>query len=288
MRIKGKTKICVLLGYPLGHTLSPLMQNAAFSYRRLDYLYVPWEVRPESLERAVAALQVWENFRGANVTIPHKERILGLVDRLSPEAQAIGAVNCLSLREGCLFGDNTDGKGFLLSLQEAGVEVEGKRILLFGAGGAARAVAFALAWSGARRISLVNRTREKAEVLASHLRDFAPSCHVGAHSLDSAELTDLVRESEIVVNCTSVGLSPKDPPLFDYSFFEASSLVCDLIYNPQETRFLEAARRAGCRTIGGLGMLLHQGALSFELWTGEKAPLKTMRRALEGALGFRT
>lgn len=284
MKVTGKTKICALLGYPLGHSLSPPMQNAAFSQLGLDYLYIPWEVKEGYLERMVSALKGWENFRGGNVTIPHKERILPFMNELTPEARAIGAVNCFLLENGRLIGDNTDGKGFLLSLREAGIEPKGRRVLILGAGGAAKAVAFSLAREGAAFICLANRTMEKAEVLASSLRGWFPSSQIEALSLNDRKLFSLIRESDLIVNSTPLGMKPQDPPLFNYELLTPFSFVCDLIYNPEDTPFLEAARIAGCRTLGGLGMLLYQGALSFQLWTGKEAPLDAMRRALIEAL----
>jgi len=279
--VSGRTRVCFLLGYPLGHSRSPLMHNAAFATLGMDYVYVPVEVKGERLSAIIAAFRAMENFGGANVTVPHKIQVMEYLDGWSQEAEQIGAVNTLVKKGVELWGENTDAKGFLASLrEEVGFDPRGKRVMLLGAGGAARAVLQALVHQGAERIDLVNRTLKRARELAS-LWDGMPDLpSLNPMGFSDPLFLQRLRESHLLVNSTSVGLSPRDPPLFDYRLLPSHLLVCDLIYEPAMTALLEAAQKKGCTVLNGLGMLIHQGALSFEIWTGRKAPVKQMRETL--------
>jgi shikimate dehydrogenase len=286
MSITGNTTLCVLLGYPVAHSASPRMQNAAFAALGLDWVYIPWAVRPEALPMALDALRRIENFGGANVTIPHKEAVFEALDEFSPEALVIGAVNTIVPRGGTLVAHNTDGEGFLASLrEEAGEEPRGKRVGLVGAGGGARSVAYALAQAGVTAISLFNRSQDRARSVVEQLRKTFPNLEIlalGLHHIDA----DVLRRFDLLINATAVGMRSSDPPLFDYSILPDHLLVCDLIYRPSVTSLLAAARSRGCRILNGFGMLLLQGARAFELWTGCKAPVPVMRQALaEGEKG---
>lgn len=281
MKITGKTKIYAIFGYPVGHSLSPAMHNAAFIAKALDALYIPWSVAVEDFPTALQAVRRMENFGGGNVTVPHKEQAAKLCDGLSPEAEALGAVNTLVAQDGGLFGHNTDGAGFLRLLGEGGFDPKGKRILLLGAGGAAKAVAFALAGAGAAELFIANRTLERAEALAALLRGRHLQCQILALSLHNIALA--IASADLVVNATTLGLKPEDPSPIDWGPLNSRALAVDLIYNPPETAFLKEARRRGLRVQNGLGMLLYQGAAAFELWTKEAAPLEAMRAALEAA-----
>lgn len=279
MKITGKTTLCVLLGYPVAHSASPRMQNAAFAARGLDWTYVPWAVPPEAFPKILDTLRAIENFGGANVTIPHKEAALA-VDELSPEARYIRAVNTIVPRQGILVGHNTDGEGFVRFLQEeAGEEPRGKRVGLIGAGGGAKAVAYALAQAGVAEIRVFNRAHERALSLVTHLGTLFQSLEVLALGLQHLQ-PDILGQLDILINATPVGMEPSDPPLFDYGMVPEKLLVCDLIYRPPETPFLASARSRGCRILNGSGMLLYQGVRAFELWTGQKAPVSVMRHAL--------
>jgi shikimate dehydrogenase len=281
VRIDGHTKLAFLLGHPVGHSLSPAMHQAAFAAAGLNAVYLPWAVPPDGLAAAVQGLRAMENLLGANVTIPHKEAVLPLLDGLTAEAEGLGAVNTLLPREGKLVGDNTDGAGFLAALREdLGCEARGLTAAILGAGGAARAVAMSLARAGARRLVLLNRSLDRANRLADLAAARHPGCAVTAHPLHHNWRITEVSEIRLLVNTTSVGLQPGDPPLFDYASLSAPIAVCDLIYNPPETPLLRAARAKGCRAGNGMGMLLHQGALAFERWTGKPAPVQAMRDAL--------
>jgi shikimate dehydrogenase len=281
MRIDGHTKLAFVLGYPVAHSLSPAMHQAAFAAAGVNAVYLPWAVAPDCLAAAVQGLRAMENLLGVNVTVPHKEAIVPLLDGLTPEAEAVGAVNTLLPREGRLLGDNTDGAGFLAALREdLGDEVRGLTAAILGAGGAARAVAMSLARAGACRLVLLNRNVDRAKRLADLVAARHPGCQVTAQPLHLGSKITEVAEIRLLVNTTSVGLQPNDPPLFDYASLSAPIVVCDLIYNPPETPLLRAARAQGCPAGNGLPMLVHQGALAFERWTGKPAPVQAMREAL--------
>jgi shikimate dehydrogenase len=282
MRIDGHTKLAFLLGHPVGHSLSPAMHQAAFAATGINAAYLPWAVAPDHLSEAVQGLRVMENLLGANVTVPHKETIIRFLDSLTPEAEAVGAVNTLLPLEGKLLGDNTDSLGFLAALREnLGGETRELTAAILGAGGAARAVAIGLARAGAKRLILLNRGVDRAKRLAKLVAAYYPECQVTAQPLHSTWRIDEVAEIRLLVNTTSAGLQPTDPLLFDYASLSAPTVVCDLIYNPPETPLLRAARAQGCPTANGLPMLVHQGALAFERWTGKPAPVQSMRDALE-------
>ncbi len=256
-----------ILGHPVAHSLSPAMQEAALAARGLTGSYRLLDTPPEALARRLE--EVRRGYRGVNVTVPLKEAVLPLLDGVHPEARAIGAVNTVVNRGGRLIGHNTDAPGFLRSLEEAGVR--GRRALVLGAGGAARAVAYALKGAG-WEVGVHNRTRSRAEALAR------------AFGLEVVPL-EAARQADLVVNATSVGLDDPAATPLPAALFPPRGFAVDLVYRPLLTRFLAEAAAAGLGTVDGLGMLLWQGALAFELWTGERAPVGAMRAALRRALG---
>jgi shikimate dehydrogenase len=269
MRISGNTRVVGLFGLPVAHTLSPVMQNAAFSHCNLDYCYIPFTVQPKDLGNGIDAIRAL-NLCGANLTIPHKEAAIPFLDRLDEEARLIGAVNTITHTGGVLAGYNTDGKGFVTALRERGIHLEGKNALIIGAGGASRAVGYYLSRS-ARALHIYNRTPGKAESLASFLSGQTGNTHV-LRDLSSLSAYD------VIVNATPLGMHAEDPLPLDPGLLNDSQAVCDLIYH--KTPLLVQAEQKGCRTADGLGMLLWQGALAFELWTGMPAPVEVMRTAL--------
>ncbi|HSW64195.1 MAG TPA: shikimate dehydrogenase [Dissulfurispiraceae bacterium] len=272
--ISGKTRIVALLGHPVGHTLSPRMQNAAFRSVGLDCCYVAFDVQPSSLPDAVLGMRAL-GLLGANVTIPHKESVSALLDEVDSEAVFIGAVNTIVNRNGRLCGYNTDGLGFMRSLVDENIAAAGKQVLILGAGGAARAVAYYLAQEAAELV-LANRTPEKAERLAADLTGLGAG--VRGVSMEDIQHAAFLDDMDIIIHATSSGLNPSDPPLIDSSLFNERQVVCDLIY--RDTPLVLGARQAGARTLTGLGMLLWQGVLAFELWTTLAAPVDIMRHAL--------
>ncbi len=281
MNLTGKTKICALIGDPVEHTMSPAMQNAAFQDRRLDFVYVPFLVKKEGLSQAVAGFRAL-NVRGFNVTIPHKVAVIPWLDKLDPLASQIGAVNTVVNDGGVLTGSNTDAEGFLRALREHGVRPEGQNVIIVGAGGAARAIAYILLQNSAR-VSIVNRREEL---------DWARSIAAGAAAafkkvevkvFELGQLSRAIDNTALLVNATSVGMSPdagKSP--VPSGLLKGIPVVFDIVYNPVATQLLQDARAVGAQTISGVDMLAWQGALAFEKWTGVPAPLELMRgRALQ-------
>jgi len=280
MRITGKTQVYGIIGYPVEHSLSPLMQTAAFRHLSIAAVYVPFEVKPEELEDAVKGLKAL-SVKGFNVTVPHKEEVARLVDYLDEDAELLGAVNTVK-REGSSFvGYNTDAEGFLRSLLEEGVELKGKRAVMFGAGGAARAVGYALLKGGVKFLSIVNRSFPKAKEVGELLGKLG---NVLVYPLKESTVEVLLEEADLIVNTTSVGMKEGEPQLFDYSRIPPGITVVDIIYNPPMTPLLKAAKEKGCKVVNGLGMLVHQGAVAFEIWTGKKAPTGVMERVLKEEL----
>jgi shikimate dehydrogenase len=266
------------MGYPVAHSFSPAMQNAAFAALGLDYCYVPFPVKPEALAVALKAIRAL-NIRGVNVTVPHKEGVAAHLDAVTPEARDIGAVNTICNDGGTLLGHNTDAAGFMGALAEEGVDARGMKVLIVGAGGAARAVAYPLCRETSA-VYIYNRSRERAEALRDHLVRVGREVRVAA----ADQMTSVgLRDFDLVINATPLGLKHDDPLPFDPSRLTGRQRVCDLIY--RETRLLREARLAGCMTMDGLGMLLWQGAYAFELWTGVRAPVDVMRSALREARG---
>ncbi len=262
------TKLIVLLGNPLGHSVSPAMHNRVFAKLGLDYCYLPVQVQPEDLKTVFAGLTKM-NVAGFNVTIPHKLRIIEHLDSLDPLAATIGAVNTICVKDGKTRGYNTDGEGFIQALEEEGkISVRDKRVYLLGCGGAARAIAMTLAFRGAEKIFIGNRTLAKAEALAAEINKKIRNC-AGAVDGLAARQAETIKSSDILVNCTSLGMHPRNEelPIGEESLFE-HLVVADIVYNPHTTRLLAIAEAKGCRIVHGLGMLIYQGAAGFKLWTG--------------------
>ncbi len=288
LSINGQTKLVGLIGHPVEHSLSPAMHNSAFAALNLNWCYVLLPVLPEQLEEAVAGLRAL-SFVGANVTVPHKEAVMSHLDHVAPEAQAIGAVNTIVVHERRSIGYNTDWRGFLTALSEGGFDPQGKRAVVLGAGGAARAVVYALAQAGVQ-VTVLNRTPARAQAL---IRDFSPllsSTSLFALPLTLQTLEERTADAHLLVNTTPVGLWPEvDESLWPEDLpFPGYLTVFDLVYNPGQTKLLQQAQQAGAKAIGGLGMLVHQGAAAFELWTGEKAPVEAMYKAANKTFEFRT
>jgi shikimate dehydrogenase len=275
--VTGKTKICALIGDPVEHTMSPAMQNAAFRELGLDYLYIPFRVRAKDLPNAIYGMRAL-NIAGFNITIPHKVAAIPLLDGLDPLAEKIGAVNTVLNIDGELRGYNTDATGFLRALREQDVETTGKNVVVIGAGGAARAITYILAENRAY-LTVLNRAQEIdwAEVLAQLLLDdFGREVRV--LELNSDNLKSALENADILVNATSVGMSPAGGETPVPAFIIRPDLVVfDVVYNPIQTRLLKEAGEAGAKLISGIDMLAWQGALAFERWTGKEAPVELMR-----------
>ena len=280
--ITGTTQLTALLGSPVSHSISPLMHNEAFGILGLDYVYLCFDVDEEALPAAVEGLKRC-GIRGFNLTMPDKNRIVDLVDRLSPAAQLIGAVNTVVAKDGILTGYNTDGAGFMRSAQEAGFSLEGASVTLLGAGGAASAIAAQAALDGVSRIRIFHRPESRfAERTSKLCRDIGErtACTATCHDIsDPDALYGALAESHMLINATPVGMAPDTERTLipDPSWFRKDLAVADIIYNPRETRLLREARAAGCRVMNGMYMLLYQGAEAFRLFTGMEMPVDAIR-----------
>jgi shikimate dehydrogenase len=282
LSISGHTRVVGIFGDPISHTRSPAMHNAAFRARGLPYVYVPFLVRPADLAKAVQSIRAL-TIAGVNVTVPHKEHIVRYLDDLSTEANLCGAVNTVVNRQGTLFGDNTDGQGFLASLKERGLSPRRREVVLIGAGGAARAVLVSLIRAGSARVIIANRTSTHAEALARTYRSLGKT-HLATVPLDTLRDPTLLEKATLIVNCTSVGLHNEDFPPLAYTATPPDCLFYDLLYQSTLTSFLRHARAARRPVLDGRRMLLHQGALAFSLWTRSPAPLDVMARTLNRTL----
>ena len=269
MDVSGRTKIVGIFGYPIDHTLSPVMHNSAFDETGLDIRYIAFKVTPEALPDAVQAVRSL-NLLGVNITVPHKENVIPLLDSVNDEASFIGAVNTVTNKDGILTGFNTDGRGFISSLTEEGIAIDGKDIAIVGTGGASRAISYYLSEKAAR-LSLYDIDHAKAEKLAGDLSSIRGNINL----IDSMEN---IAKPDIIINATPLGLKPDDPLPVDPGFIDSDMTVCDLVY--KTTSLLKEAGKRGAKTIDGSGMLLWQGVLAFELWTGVKPPVDIMRKAL--------
>lgn len=274
MNISGKTKVTGLFGYPVEHSLSPAMHNVAFEYLKLDYCYVTFSVRPDMLKDAVQAIRAL-GLKGVNVTVPHKENVIPFLDEISEEASFIGAVNTIKNDDGKLKGNNTDGRGFMQSLSEAGIDVGDKKILIVGAGGASRAIGYYLC-KEASEVHLFDVDDKKANSLKEHLNKLKGN--ISLADAKSVKNKDFFSGIDIIINATPLGLKPDDPTPVNISLINKNHMVCDLIY--KETPLLREASKIGCKTMDGLGMLLWQGVFAFKIWTGIMPPVEAMRRAL--------
>jgi shikimate dehydrogenase len=280
MKIRGKTRVLGIIGWPVGHSLSPVMQNAAINDLGLDYVYVPFPVEPESLGAAVQGLRclgVW----GFNVTIPHKAAVIPFLDRISRESELAGAVNTVYRDGTLLVGHNTDGIGFLASLRhDLNRDPAGATVLLLGAGGAARGALAVLAASGASRIIIANRTLERGRALVDRFSALFGSVRFEVSSLEAGELSRYLRSADILVNTTSVGMDGSTFDGLSLGEMRPEGAVYDMVYVPQETPLLAAAREHGLACANGTGMLAGQGEAAFVLWTGYEAPRNVMKRKL--------
>ena len=278
--INGATRICAVYGFPVAHSASPAMHNAAFAKLGLNWCYVAYEVELKRLAEAINGAKAM-NFAGLNLTVPHKLLALEMVDQLDPSAIRWTAVNTIKFEKDLdgrvkAVGYNTDADAIATSLHEdLKLKLAGAKVLLLGAGGAGRTAALKLASENVAELYLVNRTQGKAEELAAEVRRQFPAVNV-ATTYPSGDI-------DLVLNATSLGLNPEDPSPLDETRFSLKHArsVYDMIYRPAETKLLKAAKKAKCKVANGIGMLLHQGAKAFEIWTGQPAPIKEMRKALE-------
>lgn len=283
MEGKYRAEITGVFGDPVDDNPTGVMTEAAYKDKGLNYRYLTLRVTPEGFEDAVRSIRAL-NMKGINLTMPHKIAVLKYLDDMSEAARIIGAVNTIVVRDGKLIGENTDGKGFVQALRNSGSEPAGKNIVILGAGGAARAIAVECALAGASKVTIVNRTEEKAKELADLVRE-----HTKADAVYSAWTPGFAipEGTDILINATSIGFAPdsESRPDIDYSTISEGMTVSDVVFCPARTSFLAACEENGAKTVNGLGMLACQGALNFKIWTGQDAPLEVMEKTLARELG---
>lgn len=279
IEIDAHTKLCAVIGNPVEHSLSPAIHNAAFQKLGLNYVYLAFRVGDVS--NAIKGMRAFENMRGFSVTIPHKVAVLPYLDEIETTAQHIGSVNTIVIDRGKLSGYNTDASGALRALQEAQVTLKGRRVLMLGSGGAARAVAFGLGDSGLERLTILGIEEMERRRLTGDLRSKTPLT-VEEGTIDDATLRKATKNADVLIHCTPLGMSPRvEETCVPAACLHSSLTVMDIVYNPLETRLLQEARMAGCRTIPGIEMFLNQAVAQFELWTQQPAPKDIMRTVLE-------
>ncbi len=277
MKTSGKTKVCAIIGDPVEHSLSPVMHNAAFKKLKLNLVYIAFTVTRSELKEAISRVRILR-FHGLNVTMPHKNAVMRYLDETDSTAKSIGAVNTILNDEGRLVGFNTDGIGAMRALKENGVSLDGKKLLLLGAGGAGKAIAFQAAQE-VEELIIINRTSERAERLAEVLhKKFGKKVRGGTFS--SEFLKEEMKDADILVNATSVGMHPDvNRSLVPKSLLKPDLCVMDIIYSPLETKLVMDAKAVGAKVVSGLEMLIYQGAVSFEIWTNQPAPVEVMKKA---------
>ncbi len=281
MKLSGHTKPFAVLGHPIGHTLSPVMHNAAIQELGMDAIYLALDVPPEKLMQVLPAMADM-GFGGVNLTVPLKEIAFKGLEDLDESAKMSGSVNTIEFTENGMRGHSTDGKGFLLAIDEAfSTTVSDQSVFILGSGGAGRAVAITCANEGAKKVIVTDIDPKRSEQVAKEITEFVPQAKVEIADPDPSAWSKASKEADIVVQSTPIGMKQEDKPLLGPESFRPEQFVFDLIYMYPETGFLKAAREAGAKTANGLGMLLHQGAFSFSIWTKIQEPVDVMRKALE-------
>jgi len=279
MTMSDDLNIIAIYGFPIEHSLSPVMHNAGFNELKLNFKYIPVKVAPSDLKEAISALKAL-NFKGANLTVPHKEEVIDYLDEISEDAFLIGAVNTIINSDGRLLGSNTDCKGFIAALKEAGVkDISRKKVVLLGAGGASKAACVGLLREKVKELVIVNRTVRKAELLQENYKKPFKKSKIRVLPLDCEALRTEFSDCDILVNTTSVGLK-NDCIKLPIDSLKSDALVYDMVYNPPKTKLLKSAEKHGLKIENGLNMLLFQGVLGFEVWTNKKAPVSVMKKAL--------
>ena len=283
--ISGKTKLVGFFASPASHSLSPMMHNTSFEACGINAIYLAFDVDQESLEQAVAGIRTF-SMLGVNVSMPNKIAVIDYLDELSPEAKLIGAVNTIVNRKGHLIGYNTDGMGFVRSVKETGHSIKNRKIIVLGAGGAAKAIIVQMALEGAREIIVYKRKNSTFLPLKSYFDQVAAQTGCRLRVRDYADEVQLAKDletAELLVNATDIGMGGKKAslPIANVGWLHTDLAVFDLIYSPKETRLLQEAKKVGAQGYNGLGMLIHQGAIAFELWTNKEMPVQLVREKIE-------
>jgi shikimate dehydrogenase len=286
MQISGRTRVFGVIGDPIEHTLSPALQNAAFQHLGLDYVFLAFQVKPTDVEKAIGGVRGL-GISGLNVTMPHKSAVIPYLDEVDDAAKFLNSVNTIHNQNGKLRGFSTDGAGALNALKENGADPHGKKVVVLGAGGAAKAIAYALA-PEADELVLLNRTPQKTQELTKALyMKFIGKIISG--SLSATEIWKHLQNADILINATSVGMHPHpSESLIQAKWLKPGLTVMDIVYSPIQTKLAQDAKEAGAKVVSGVEMLIYQGAASFEIWTGKKVPFEVMRQAALSQLGSKT
>ncbi|MCW4006866.1 MAG: shikimate dehydrogenase [Candidatus Bathyarchaeota archaeon] len=277
MNFTGKTRLYGVIGDPIEHSLSPALQNAAFHALQLDSVFLAFKVAPNQVSEALNGMRAL-NLGGLNVTMPHKNAVIPCLDEVDATAEFLGSVNTIRNEAGRLKGFSTDGEGAKRALLENGVELDGKKVVLLGGGGATKAIAYELA-KVVDQLVVLNRTAQKAQAIAQNITN-ASGKQITANSLTNSSIKTALQDAHILINATSIGMHPNPnqtpvPP----EILRSDLAVMDIVYNPVETQLAKAAKAAGAKVVSGVEMLLYQGAAAFEIWTGKTAPVEVMRQA---------
>jgi len=283
--VTGKTKLLGVVGRPLSHSISPELHNTLSNYLGIDAVYMPLRVDEGNLGDAIKGLKVLD-FTGFNVTIPYKNDVIKYVDVISEKASLIGAVNTIKNVNSKFYGYNTDVEGFVNSFkEEAGIGFKNKKVVVIGAGGAARAIALGVAYDGAKKITILNRTLSKAAQIAEIISNNIYHCKECTQCIESFELNDstngqILQQADIIINTTSLGMYPNinQMPFTFPMEFSSDQIIYDVIYNPRKTKFMEQAEKKGCKTINGLGMLIYQGIKAYEIWMDRVVPKEIVKK----------
>lgn len=274
-RIQGTTQLTGLLGYPIKHSKSPHMHNSAFEKLGLDYVYLAFDIENGFLNEGIDAMKTL-NAKGFNITMPHKEKVIDYLDKISDDAKIIGSVNTVLNDNGKLIGYNTDGRGLIEALDKENAKFRDEKVVLIGAGGAGKAIAVQLAFEGAKEVVITNRTLANAEKVMDRINKSIPTCMTKALPLNEEILKEELKESALLINCTPVGMKDTiDQSLIaNKNILHKDLFVVDIIYDPKKTKLLSMAEEIGCKTMNGIGMMIYQGALAFKIWTGEDMPIE--------------
>ena len=283
-RIQGTTTLLGLIGNPLKHSKSPHMHNTSFEALGLDHVYMAFEVEDGHIKEALDALRIL-NAKGGNITMPHKSKVVEYLDEISPDAKIIGSVNTITIDENKkITGYNTDGRGLVKALIENGVDFKGKKLVVAGAGGAAKAVVTQLAFDGAGEIVLFNRTLSSAQAITDNINKNISTCKATAKEMDEKALVEEIKDAAILINCTSLGMKATlDQAIVSSADQLPKDLyVVDIVYDPDQTKLLKLAEEAGCRYMNGLMMMIWQGAIAFNIWTGKDMPIDLIKKEIFG------
>lgn len=280
-RIRASTKLMGIIGSPIRHSKSPDMHNHSFEKLGLDYVYMAFDIEEGLVKEGVEAMRTLKA-EGFNVTMPHKEKVMEFLDVISTDAKIIGSVNTVVNNNGKLIGYNTDGRGFIKSLEKEGVNFQDEKIVIIGAGGACRSIAIQLALHGAGEFIICNRTLKRGEDIVNTINKEIGNGKARAFEIDDNILKEELRNAKILINTTSIGMKDSigKSPIRDNNIFHKDLFVADIIYEPSKTKFLSQAEKAGCKTMNGINMLLYQGALAFKLWTGKDMPVEYIKEIL--------